>query len=74
MKSSIPLNFFVFLWALMGVVILGHSYVVDIRSEAAININRYYVISVLLFMFCLLYCVLYVRDKIMARNRSASLN
>lgn len=64
MRITIPFNPFIFIWSLIGLLVLGYGYIDELRNGTNIFALRSFYTEVFWFLLCLLYAVGYVRNRI----------
>lgn len=71
MKIIIPFNIFIFIWAVVGVAVLGHGLFEDLMNATSFVRPDYRTtMGIFWFLLCLLYVINYVKHKRKSKNIS----
>ncbi len=63
MKITIPYNVFIFFWSILGIVIMGYSYLDDLLNGINLFNFRGFYSQLFWFLFCVLYALKYLKSK-----------
>ncbi len=62
MKIIIPYNIYIFIWFIIGIIILSYDFIMRIEDFSTFRLNFNMYTQVFWFLFFVLYCVKYIKN------------